>query len=115
MLELRVQENVVALTALIKAVGGTPGMAEECHRLFRRMATGPARLKPNQATYRTMVGALREQGELAAALRVYESMRRLYPADNNEFEWLLAVAGERMRWQLSGNGCGMLGWVCQLR
>ncbi|KAI3438000.1 hypothetical protein D9Q98_000443 [Chlorella vulgaris] len=95
MLELRVQENVVALTALIKAVGGTPGMAEECHRLFRRMATGPARLKPNQATYRTMVGALREQGELAAALRVYESMRRLYPADNNEFEWLLAVAAER--------------------
>lgn len=38
-------ENVVALTALLKAVGSTPGpaMARECTRIFRRMMRGPAR------------------------------------------------------------------------
>lgn len=43
MMELKVQENVVAMTALIKAVGCTPGMAAECSRLFKRMSYGPAR------------------------------------------------------------------------
>ena len=41
----KVSENVVALTALLKAVGSTPGpgMARECTRIFRRMMRGPAR------------------------------------------------------------------------
>ena len=161
MRELGVQENVVAMTALLKAVGSTPGpdMAQECSRLFKRMSRGPSRwvgaaawyctwssgyqpqqagkpcsalncmqwgegqgakpsrarcsltpahprhahigslprrrCKPNQATFRTVVGALREQGALAEALRAYQAMRRLYPADNSEFEGLTAVAAER--------------------
>lgn len=56
----------------------------------------PHRSKPNQATFRVVVGALREAGELGEALRVYQAMRRLnYPADNAEFEGLTAAAGER--------------------
>ena len=41
----KVPQNVVALTALLKAVGSTPGpaMARECTRIFRRMMHGPAR------------------------------------------------------------------------
>ncbi|PRW57431.1 pentatricopeptide repeat-containing chloroplastic [Chlorella sorokiniana] len=94
----KVPENVVAMTALLKAVGSTPGptMARECTRIFRRMMRGPARVKPNQATFRVVVGALREAGELGEALRVYQAMRRLnYPADNAEFEGLTAAAAER--------------------
>ena len=51
-------------------------------------------MQPNHATFRTVVGALREAGELGQALRVYQAMRRLHPADNSEFEGLIAVAGE---------------------
>jgi pentatricopeptide repeat protein len=91
---LGVAENVVVLTALIKAVGATPGLQDECARLFRRMCRGPARVKPNRGTFRTVIAALREAGDLAGALRVYQGMRRLYPADNREFEGLTAVAGE---------------------
>ena len=40
---LGVQENVVALTALAKALGATPGMAPDLLRLLRRMQRGPAR------------------------------------------------------------------------
>lgn len=54
-------------------------------------------MKPNQATFRTVIAALREQGELAEALQVYESMRRVYPADNSEFEGLTAMAGVLVR------------------
>ena len=43
MMELGVQENVVSMTALLKALGGAPGMAQECVRLFKRMQHGPAR------------------------------------------------------------------------
>ena len=45
MREAGVPENMVAMTALLKAVGATPGpgMAQEVARLFRRMARGPAR------------------------------------------------------------------------
>lgn len=46
-----------------------------------------------------MVGALREAGELGEALRVYQAMRRLYPADNSEFEGLTAAAGEWRAWR----------------
>ena len=52
-------------------------------------------MKPNQATYRTVIAALREAGALAEALSVYQSMRRSHPADNSEFEGLTAVAAER--------------------
>ena len=68
-------------------------------------ALARCRVKPNQATFRTVIAALREQGELAEALRVYQGMRRLYPADNSEFEGLTAVAG--------GGGGG--GWGAALR
>lgn len=162
----KVPENVVALTALLKAVGSTPGpnMASQCMRIFRRMVHGPARcvrgqvhgaapptnsswrdaecpaaavaclrspplsfpasqlnqhhtptphaspghrVKPNQATFRTVVGALREAGELGEALRVYQAMRRLYPADNSEFEGLTAAAGEWRAWRrLEAAGSG---------
>lgn len=43
MRDLGLKDNVVALTALAKAVGATPGMARECSRIFWRMARGPAR------------------------------------------------------------------------
>ena len=55
----------------------------------------PPRLKPNQATYRTAIAALREAGALAEALALYQGMRRHHPADNSEFEGLTAVAAER--------------------
>ncbi len=67
----------------------------------------PGRVKPNQATFRVVVGALREAGELGEALRVYQAMRRLnYPADNAEFEGLTAAAGERSCWRGPGRGTG---------
>lgn len=43
MLGAGVQENVIALTALAKALGATPGMAPDLLRIFRRMQRGPAR------------------------------------------------------------------------
>lgn len=45
MRQLGVQETVVCMTLLLKAVGSSPGpgMAQECLRIFRRMCRGPAR------------------------------------------------------------------------
>ena len=63
----------------------------------------PPRLKPNQATYRTAIAALREAGALAEALALYQGMRRHHPADNSEFEGLTAVAAE---WALAAEDAG---------
>jgi len=64
-------------------------------------------VKPNQATFRVVVGALREAGELGEALRVYQDLRRLnFPADNAEFEGLTAAAGELSCWRGHGRGPG---------
>lgn len=88
------QENVVLLTSLIKACGAA-GMVDECMALFRRMVWGPARLRPNRACFRTLVQALRENGELGQALRVYEGMRRCgFAPSTSEFQELTAAAAE---------------------
>jgi hypothetical protein len=70
--------------------------AREFVALLARIADDPCaarRVRPNHATFRTLVAVLRQQGDLAGALHAYEVMRRRYPADNCEFEGLTAVAG----------------------
>lgn len=94
MIQDGVKSNAVVWTSLLKALA-RGGMVDEALTAFRRMVWGPARLKPNRITFRTLVRELREQGALAAALRVYTGMRRAQFAPNSrDFQELIAAAAE---------------------
>lgn len=89
-----VKANMVIYTSLMKALTRS-GMVEQALAVFGKMIWGPARLKPTRATFRVLVRELREQGALAAALRVYTGMRRAHFAPNNrDFQELIAAAAE---------------------
>lgn len=90
----RIRANVVIMTSALKALARSK-MVNECQAIFRKMVWGPARLKPNACTYRTLAREYREAGELAAALQAYEGMRRAgYAPINREFQELIAAAAD---------------------
>jgi pentatricopeptide repeat protein len=94
MQDRQVQANVVIMTSLLKALARA-GMVAECQAVFRRMVWGPARMKPNICTYRTLARELREAGALAAALQAYEGMRKArFAPSNREFQELISAAAE---------------------
>lgn len=89
-----VKPNVVVMTSLIKALARA-GLVDDCLETFGKMVWGPARVRPNRVTFRTVVRELREAGALGAALRAYEGMRRAQHAPSNtEFQELIASAAE---------------------
>lgn len=86
--------NVIVMTSLLKALARS-GMIDVCLQMFSKMVWGPARLRPNRVTFETLCQDLREQGALAAALRVYDGMRRAgFRPSNREFQELIAAAAE---------------------
>jgi pentatricopeptide repeat domain-containing protein 1 len=89
-----VKPNVVVMTSLLKALARA-GLIEDCLDTFGTMVWGPARVRPNRVTFRTLVRELRQAGALGAALRAYEGMRRAQHAPSNvEFQELIAAAAE---------------------
>ena len=89
-----VRPNVVVMTSLLKALARA-GLVDDCLETFGKMVWGPARVRPNRVTFRTLVRELREAGALGAALRAYEGMRRAqYAPSNTEFQELIASAAE---------------------
>ncbi|KAL4543686.1 hypothetical protein Ndes2437B_g01501 [Nannochloris sp. 'desiccata'] len=89
-----VKPNVVVMTSLLKALARA-GLVEDCLETFGTMVWGPARVRPNRVTFRTLVRELRQAGALGAALRAYEGMRRAQHAPSNvEFQELIAAAAE---------------------
>ena len=94
MLEEGIKPNAVVWTSLIKALARA-GLVDDALAAFGKMVWGPARLKPNRRTFRTLVRELREQGALVEALRVYAGMRAAQFAPNNrDFQELIAAAAE---------------------